>query len=144
MGDSFSKKENAKKKVQKLKEKAQRREARKFNNNKGKDLKSMFVYVDENGHLHDSPPTFKKNEIHLEDIQLGAAPKIEESPVKTGIVETFLIEKGFGFIREDEGHGESIFFHSSDLLNIVKQHDRVTFEKENSPKGYKAIQIKKQ
>ncbi len=144
MGDSFSKKEYAKKKIQKLKEKAQRREARKSSNNKGKDLESMFAYVDENGHLQNTPPTLRKSEVNLEDIQLGAAPKIAESPIKTGTVETFLIEKGFGFIREDEGHGENIFFHSSDLLNILKPNDRVTFEKENSPKGYRAIQIKKQ
>lgn len=143
MGDSFLKKENAKRKAQKLKEKSQRRELRKTSNNKGKDMESMFAYVDENGQLHDTPPTMNKEEINLEDIQLGAAPKIEESPIKLGIVEKFILEKGYGFIREDEG-GESIFFHTNDLLDLVKQQDRVTFEKERSPKGYKAINVKKQ
>ncbi|GLB47985.1 cold-shock protein [Neptunitalea lumnitzerae] len=143
MGDSFFKKENAKKKAKKLKEKAQRREERKSSNNKGKSLESMFVYVDENGQLHDTPPTQERTEINLEDIQLGAAPIPEESPVKTGTVEKFILEKGYGFIREDNGSGDTIFFHTNDLLELVKQQDRVTFEKEKSPKGYKAIQIKK-
>ncbi|GLB52476.1 cold-shock protein [Neptunitalea chrysea] len=144
MADSFSKKEKAKKKAQKLKEKSQRRENRKSNNNKGKSIESMFAYVDENGHLHDTPPTEERSEINLEDIQLGAAPIIEESPIKTGTVEKFILEKGYGFIREDGGMGETIFFHTNDLLDLVKQQDRVTFEKEKSPKGYKAIEIRKQ
>ena len=38
MADSFSKKENFKKKLQKQKEKAQRREERKTNNDKGKEV----------------------------------------------------------------------------------------------------------
>ena len=49
MADSFSKKENFKKKAQKQKEKAQRREERKTNNNKGKELDDMLMYVDAYG-----------------------------------------------------------------------------------------------
>ena len=73
MADSFSKKENFKKKLQKQKEKALRREERKENNNKGKDLEQMFSYVDEFGRITNTPPE-KRDEISLEDIQLGAAP----------------------------------------------------------------------
>ncbi|SFU53108.1 Cold shock protein, CspA family [Pustulibacterium marinum] len=143
MADSFSKKEKAKKKAKKLKEKAERREQRKTDNNKGLELKDMLVYVDENGHLQDTPPDAPREEIKLEDIQLGAAPIEEEDPIKTGFVEKFILEKGYGFIREENGNGDNIFFHTSDLLDLIKQQDRVTFEKERSPKGYKAVNIKK-
>lgn len=144
MADSFFKKENSKKKAQKQKAKAQRREDRKTNNNKGKDIESMFAYVDENGQLHDTPPTHEKTEIDVNDIQLGATKKPEESQIKKGIVENFLLEKGYGFIREENDAKESIFFHVNDMLEIIKLHDKVFFEKENSPKGYKATQIRKQ
>ncbi len=143
MGDSFSKKEKIKKKAQKLKEKAARREERKTTNNKGQKLEDMFVYVDENGHLQNTPPTEEKTEIKLEDIQLGAAPIPTESPIKKGYIERFMPEKGYGFIKQDHSHGDNLFFHTNDLLDSVKQQDRVTFEKEASPKGYKAINIKK-
>lgn len=56
MADSFSKKENFKKKVQKAKEKAQKREERKTSNNKGKGLDDMIMYVDANGQLTSTPP----------------------------------------------------------------------------------------
>lgn len=142
MGDSFSKKENAKKKAQKLKEKAQRREDRKSNNNKGKSLDDMFVYVDENGNLHDTPQTTAKTEVNLEDIRLGATPIPDEPTEKTGTVVKFILEKGFGFILEDNT-SDSIFFHTNDLLELIKEQDRVTFEKGRSPKGYQATNIKK-
>ena len=54
MADSFSKKENFKKKLQKQKEKAQRREERKTNNDKGKEVE--FMYVDSYGRLTSTPP----------------------------------------------------------------------------------------
>lgn len=61
MADSFFKKENRKKKIVKQKLKSQKREDRKVNNNKGKGLESMIVYVDENGHLTSTPPVFKQS-----------------------------------------------------------------------------------
>ncbi len=102
MADSFSKKENFKKKLQKQKEKAARREERKENNNKGKELEDMFLYVDANGQLTSTPPNQQdREEFNLDDIQLGAAKIVEEDPTKKGIV-TFLSEKGYGFITEEE------------------------------------------
>ena len=61
MADSFFKKENRKKKIEKKKQKSQKREDRKVNNNKGKGLESMIVYVDENGHLTSTPPAMRLN-----------------------------------------------------------------------------------
>ncbi|WP_394799678.1 hypothetical protein [Flavobacterium amniphilum] len=60
MADSFYKKENRKKKIEKKKQKSQKREDRKVNNNKGKGLESMIVYVDENGHLTSTPPALRQ------------------------------------------------------------------------------------
>ncbi|MEN2436353.1 cold shock domain-containing protein [Weeksellaceae bacterium A-14] len=138
MADSFSKKENFKKKQQKLKEKAQRREERKQNNNKGKDLEDMFMYVDEFGRLTSTPPE-KREEIDPSEILLGAAPIEEEDPRKEGIV-NFLSDKGYGFITE-KGSGENIFFHGSNCAEPVKKGQRVSFEKEKSPKGFSAVNI---
>lgn len=140
MADSFSKKENFKKKQQKAKEKSQKREERKTNNNKGKDLTEMFLYVDANGQLTSTPPDQQDREgVNLEDIQLGAAPIEAEDVIKTGIV-TFLSDKGYGFITENNTK-ENIFFHENNCAHEVKKGNKVSFEKEKSPKGFSAINI---
>jgi len=141
MADSFSKKENFKKKLQKQKEKAIRREDRKNSNDKGKSLDDMIMYVDANGQLTSTPPdNSNKNDIDLNNIQLGAAPIQEEDPIKSGIV-TFFSEKGYGFITEDNSK-ENVFFHSNNCIDIIKKGNKVSFEKERSPKGFSAINIK--
>ena len=56
MADTFSKKQLQKKKAKKKSDKADKMEQRKNNNNKGKSLDSMIVYIDENGFLSDTPP----------------------------------------------------------------------------------------
>ncbi|KIC61216.1 cold shock domain-containing protein [Chryseobacterium sp. RG1] len=141
MADSFSKKENFKKKQQKLKEKALRREERKENNDKGKSLDEMFMYVDANGQLTSTPPdNDERAEISLDNIQLGAAPIEAEETVKTGIV-TFLSEKGYGFITEDKTK-ENIFFHNNNCIDQIKKGNKVSFEKEKSPKGFSAAEIR--
>ena len=136
MADSFSKKENFKKKIAKQKEKAIRREERKSNNDKGKEAE--FMYVDAYRRLTSTPPE-ERLEVNLDDIQLGAAPIEAEEAVKTGIV-TFFSEKGYGFITED-GNKENVFFHSNNCVHLVKKGNKVSFEKERSPKGYSAINI---
>lgn len=141
MADSFSKKENFKKKLQKQKEKAQRREERKENNDKGKRLDEMFMYVDANGQLTSTPPDNSvKTEIELDNIQLGAAPIEAEEILKTGIV-TFFSEKGYGFITEDKTK-ENVFFHNNNCIDQVKKGNKVSFEKEKSPKGFSATGIR--
>lgn len=136
MADSFSKKENFKKKIQKQKEKALRREDRKTNNNKGSE--DVFMYVDEFGRLTSTPPE-QRQEVNLDEIQLGAAPIIEEDPRKLGII-TFHSEKGYGFITEDNTK-ENIFFHNNNCTELVKKGNKVSFEKEKSPKGFSAVNI---
>jgi cold shock protein len=141
MADSFSKKENFKKKQQKQKEKAQKREERKSSNNKGKSLDDMIMYVDANGQLTSTPPDHtEKAEIDINNIQLGAAPIEAEETLKTGIV-TFLSEKGYGFITEDKTK-ENIFFHNNNCIDPIKKGNKVSFEKEKSPKGFSATEIR--
>lgn len=141
MADSFSKKENFKKKVQKAKEKAQKREERKTSNNKGKSLDDMIMYVDANGQLTSTPPDKNNDEdFDINNIQLGAAPIEAEETIKTGIV-TFFSEKGYGFITEDNSK-ENVFFHSNNCLELIKKGNKVSFEKEKSPKGFVAVNIR--
>jgi len=141
MADSFSKKENFKKKAQKAKEKAQKREERKTSNNKGKSLDDMIMYVDANGQLTSTPPDqTAKEEIDINNIQLGAAPIEAEELVKTGII-TFLSEKGYGFITEDSTK-ENVFFHTNNATEPLKKGNKVSYEKEKSPKGFSAVDIK--
>ena len=142
MADSFSKKENIKKKLQKQKEKAMRREERKDSNDKGKTLDDMIMYVDANGQLTSTPPEKRdeNDEFNLDDIQLGAAPIEAEEVVKSGIV-TFLSDKGYGFITQ-ENSKDNIFFHSNNCTELVKKGNKVSFEIERSPKGLVAVDIK--
>lgn len=142
MADSFSKKENNKKKSKKLQDKQSRREERKDNNNKGKTLDDMIVYVDVNGHFTSVPPHLQNRE---ED--LAKAKKAQESAAIdpdadfTGIV-TYLSDKGYGFITEDET-GENIFFHLGQVTVPVEKHNKVRYKKEMTPKGHRAIDIRK-
>ena len=138
MADSSSKKENSKKKIQKQKEKALRREDRKANNNKGKDLTEMFSYVDQFGRITSTPPE-KMDDVSLEDIRLGAAPIEQEDARKVGFV-TFVSEKGYGFITENDSK-ENVFFHSNNCAEPIKKGNKVSYEKEKSVKGFSAIDI---
>lgn len=142
MSESFSKKEQAKKKAKNRQDKAEKMQERKAQNNKGKSLEDMMAYLDEDGNITSTPPKgTPRREINLEDIQLGAAPLIEEDPIKTGVVSFFNDAKGYGFIVEDKS-GESVFLHGNQLSQSIKEKDKVTFEKERTPKGYSAINVK--
>lgn len=141
MAESFSKKENIKKKIQKQKEKAARREERKESNDKGKELDDMIMYVDAYGQLTSTKPDKNsKIDVDIDSIQLGAAPREEEDAVKTGIV-TFLSEKGYGFITSDQMK-DNVFFHTNNCAEMVKKGHKVSFEIERSPKGLVAVEIK--
>lgn len=53
---TFMKKEKEKKRIQKAKDKAYKKEIRKSNAVDGNDLSLMIAYVDENGNLSSTPP----------------------------------------------------------------------------------------
>jgi cold shock protein len=144
MSETFAKKEKEKKKAKEKQDKAQKMKERKANNSKGKSLEDMMAYLDENGNISSTPPDPKrKRDIAMEDIQLGAARNSEpEDAVRSGVVAFFNDAKGYGFITDSQSR-ENIFVHANQLSQPIKEHDKVTFEKERTPKGYSATNVKK-
>lgn len=142
MADSFSKKENNKKKAKKRQDKIAKREDRKTNNNKGKSFEDMIAYVDINGNLTSTPPHLQNREKDLQETkELNKIPTEETETIFTGIV-TYSSEKGYGFITEDETR-ENVFFHHTQSDQEISTHDKVSYKKEATPKGYRAVDIKK-
>ena len=139
MADSYQKKEREKKKRKRKKEKRERREQKKL------DGKSQveFMYVDENGQFHTTPPDKPKKEVKLEEIEPGV-PKRENDGTnkfeKAGKVKFFNAEKGYGFIIEQETK-ESYFVHANDLQDEIDTDDEVTFEIGSGPKGPIAMSV---
>jgi len=141
---TFSKREKEKKRIQKQKEKAVRKEERKANA-PGGGLDNMMAYVDENGVIVNTPPDPNaKVEVDASEIVLGIPPKEEgeEDAPRTGKIDFFDTSKGFGFIRED-GSQERYFVYVSGMLEEVGENDKVTYELERGPKGMNAVRVKK-
>lgn len=57
-----------------------------------------------------------------------------------GTVKFFNSEKGFGFIKHDDG--KETFVHSSGLIDQVKDGDRVEFDLQPGKKGMNAVNVK--
>jgi cold shock CspA family protein len=144
--ETFNKKEKEKKKKKKQQEKENRKEERKANSDKGKSFEDMLAYVDEFGNISATPIDPKNRiEIATEDIQIGVARKVEseeDNAVRKGIVNFFNDSKGFGFIK-DSSNGESVFVHINDIIDKIKEGDKVEFDTEMGHKGLKAIKVKK-
>lgn len=142
--ETYNKKEKEKKRLKQQQEKKQKMEERKTNNKKGQSLDSMLAYLDENGNLSNSPPDPRKMKVFKqEDIEIQV-PKYEKLPdePKTGIVDYFNPDKGFGFIR-DLVSGEKIFFHMNNANELINERDKVTFSVEHGPRGLNAIGVSK-
>jgi len=142
--ETFNKKEREKKRLKKRQDKEAKREERKANPKKS-GFENMISYIDENGNPTDTPPDpAKRIEVNAEDIALGVPKREKEEvdPIRTGKVEFFNSEKGFGFIREN-GTDEKFFVHVSSLSEELVENDKVSFEVERGLKGLNAVRVNK-
>ena len=60
--------------------------------------------------------------------------------MKNGTVKFFNEEKGFGFIKEE--NGQDIFVHVSGLKDQIKENDSVVFDIQEGKKGLNAVNVK--
>jgi cold shock CspA family protein len=142
--ETYNKRDLEKKRLKKRLDKQQKLADRKANS-QGGDLDNMIAYVDENGHITDTPPDpANRKKIDAGSIEIGV-PKREvvESPsIRKGRVEFFNHSKGFGFIKEVDSQ-EKFFVHINNLIDEIKEGDMVTFELERGFKGMSAVRVKK-
>jgi cold shock CspA family protein len=138
---SSNKKELEKRKQSKRLEKQKRKEERKANGVSSFD--DMIAYVDENGNITDTPPIMDgSNEVDADTIDVSVPKKEEpeEEPIKTGFVEFFNEDKGFGFIK-DSNSVEKYFFHISSAPKTITKGNKVTFELERGKRGMNAVNV---
>lgn len=62
--------------------------------------------------------------------------------MQEGIVKFFNTEKGFGFIKPDDG-SEDIFVHATGVVDQIRENERVTYETKEGRKGLNAINVKR-
>jgi CspA family cold shock protein len=60
--------------------------------------------------------------------------------MKEGTVKFFNNAKGFGFIKLNDSD-EEIFVHTTNLLEDIREDDKVKFEIENGDKGQSAVKV---
>lgn len=142
--ETFGKKEVRIRKEKKRKEKEEKRSLKK-NEVKKSSFNDMIAYVDEFGVITSTPPDpGKKTLIDAGSIELKITKnKPEAAPdfLNKGVVTYFNESKGFGFIRHLETR-QSIFFHTNNLLESVKENNIVVFEIGKGPKGPSAMNVK--
>ena len=88
--------------------------------------------------------TDKKVEFNVEDIEISIPKKEdyeEEELTKNGVVKFFNHEKGYGFISKKDSN-ESFFVHINNVIDEIKDNDKVSFEVEMGPKGPIAVNVK--
>ncbi len=62
--------------------------------------------------------------------------------MQEGVVKFFNTEKGFGFIKPDDG-SEDIFVHATGVVDQIRENERVTYETKEGRKGLNAINVKR-
>nr|GFC54605.1 hypothetical protein [Tanacetum cinerariifolium] len=129
--ETFSKKENEKKRLKKKNDKEEKRKERQANATSGQSLEDMLAYVDEDGNITATPPdpNRKRKEISLESIQVAVPKQEDREPEDT--------------LRTGTASQESIFVHANALGGLVlKEGNKVTFEVEPGQKGPTAVRVK--
>ena len=142
--ETYNKKDKEKKRLKKRLDK-QKKQADRKANSPGGGLENMIAYVDENGHITDTPPNpANRKKIDAGSIELGVPKRdaVETNPIRTGRVDFFDSSRGFGFIKEIDTQ-ERFFVHVNNLTEEIKEGDMVTFEIERGLKGMNAVGVKK-
>ena len=140
MADSFSKKEREKKKRKKNQDKLERRKQRKLEEKKTEDI----MYLDADGNFTSTPPDpSQTKEVSLEEISISIPKKSDsdEDGEREGYVKFFNEEKRFGFISE-VGTEVDYFVHEDNLIDRIRDRDKVLFEIGIGPKGPIAVNVK--
>jgi CspA family cold shock protein len=61
--------------------------------------------------------------------------------MSNGTVKFFNNSKGFGFITPEEGD-KDVFVHVNELVDEIKDGDKVSFDVEEGPKGLNAVNVR--
>lgn len=67
--------------------------------------------------------------------------RIAGTDTKEGTVKFFNTSKGFGFINVKDST-EEIFVHSTNLVDKIRENDKVTFDVEQGEKGLSAVKVR--
>jgi CspA family cold shock protein len=133
---TFRKKEQAKKKRLKKEDKMERRLMKKLDNDKGKSLEELFVYVDEHGNLSPTPP-LKPYKFKEEDL----LPRVHQDDIyRVGKV-LFYNELGrYGFITDTETL-ERVYFNDDLAGRKLEPNQKVRYKSSESFKGPQITEI---
>jgi cold shock protein len=61
--------------------------------------------------------------------------------MNTGTVKFFNNAKGFGFITPDDA-GKDVFVHKNDLVDEIREGDKVSYDVAEGQKGLNAVDVK--
>jgi len=78
---------------------------------------------------------------------LWVAAKKKRKNMATGTIAKMIEDKGFGFIKPDEGD-KDLFFHARSVVGTIifddlREGDKVNYETEEGPKGLAAVGVEK-
>jgi cold shock CspA family protein len=141
--ESFNKKEVRNKKEKKRKDKVAKRIARRDGDKTSLD--DMIAYVDENGVISSTPPDEgNKRVINPDEIEVSVprgSSNPEEDQIKRGVVSFFNESKGFGFIKDMQTQFD-YFFHVNNVVDNIKEGNKVIFDIEKGQRGPVAVNIR--
>ncbi len=141
--ETFNKRAKEQKRLKQRQDKREKMEERKLNGKNGNSLDDMIAYVDEFGNITDTPPDPKMRKmVNAEDIQISIPPGNTRDVSRTGRLQFFNEEKGFGFIIDDQTQ-ERIFLHVNNIDFEVRLQDKLSYEIQNGERGWVAINVSK-